>query len=232
MVERHRRVVQEHLPRPGDVHDQLLLLAGERPRRTLRQVDRDPLLEDRRRHHEDDEQHQHHVDQRRDVDLRDRVAAAAPAGHGRMPSPHLRKCRSAMLRNSDEKLSISAEQHAHLPREVVVRDHGRESPRRARPRWRSAPRRCPARPPGCSTRSCVDSPRKAFMMPQTVPNRPTNGAVAGGGREEGERPARACVTSCVRRAVHRALDVLDAAEVGLVVAARLRFARVRRTSSW
>ena len=72
-IGRHRRVVEEDLAALADVHDELLLLPGERPGRDLRQVDGHPLLQDRGRHHEDDEQHEHHVDERRDVDLRDRV---------------------------------------------------------------------------------------------------------------------------------------------------------------
>src|SRR5439155_1665811 len=79
----HWRVVQKELRRLPHVHDQLLLLPGERARGHLGSVDRHALLQDRRRHHEDDEQHQHHVDERRDVDLRDRLAGgrALVEGH-------------------------------------------------------------------------------------------------------------------------------------------------------
>ena len=57
---------------------------GHRRRRPrLRQVHLEALLHHRRRHHEDDEQHEHHVDERDDVDLRERrrlTRGAAPPG--------------------------------------------------------------------------------------------------------------------------------------------------------
>ena len=46
------------------------------PACTLRQVHVDALLQDRRGDHEDHQQHQHDVDQRRDVDLRQRLVVA------------------------------------------------------------------------------------------------------------------------------------------------------------
>ena len=71
-------------------------------------VDLDALLDERRGHHEDDEEHEHHVDERRDVDLGERLAAAAAAGgHRHGVAPQLKKCRRTMLRKSFEKLVIS-----------------------------------------------------------------------------------------------------------------------------
>ena len=48
----------------------------------LRKRHVEPLLRERRHDHEDDEQHQHHVDERRDVDVREDARAAAGFAHG------------------------------------------------------------------------------------------------------------------------------------------------------
>src|SRR5947207_2672943 len=48
--------------------------------RRFRQLDLDAAVEHGRDHHEDDEEHQHHVDQRRNVDLRAHAAGADVAG--------------------------------------------------------------------------------------------------------------------------------------------------------
>jgi hypothetical protein len=80
-----------------------------------------------------------------------------------------------MLRNSEEKLSMSRAEHAHLRGEVVVGDdrgnRGGEADRRGDQRLGDARRdRLDAR------RLRRREPRNAFMMPQTVPKRPMNGA--------------------------------------------------------
>ena len=79
----------------------------------------------------------------------------------------------------------------------------------------------------------VESPMNAVMMPHTVPKSPMNGAVL-------DVVARNVSAALEARhlldagALHRPLDVLDAAELGVVVAAPgvPRFALVRRCSSW
>src|SRR6266478_4634081 len=80
-----RLVVQ--VPDPGLVHleDHLRQVRRRRlvqhlRRGLLRDADADLLLHQRREDHEDDQEHQHHVDQRRDVDVRARALAGAD-GH-------------------------------------------------------------------------------------------------------------------------------------------------------
>src|SRR5437867_6301955 len=227
LLGRHGRVVQEELPRLPDVHDQLLLLPGERSRCHLRQVDRHALLEDRRRHHEDDEQHQHHVDERRDVDLRDRVV-----GGRALVESHLKKWRSAMFRNSDAKVSISA---------VSTRTW------RAKRLYMTTAGMAAARPtavaisasaiPGATAwmldEVVTESPRNAVMMPHTVPKRPMKGAVlAVVARKVSPRSRR--VTSCVRaRASARwTLSVPPSSVESSSPPGLLRLTLVNRWSSW
>src|SRR5882762_8456206 len=80
-----RLVVQ--VPDPGLVHLEDHLgqvwrrrLVQHLRRGLLRDADADLLLHQRREDHEDDQEHQHHVDQRRDVDVRARALAGAD-GH-------------------------------------------------------------------------------------------------------------------------------------------------------
>ncbi len=140
------------------------LTADDRPR--LRQVDVEALLHHRRRDHEDDEQHEHDVDERHDVDLGERLdtraarARRAPSRPGEFGSgssfgtsaPHV-KLRSAIVRNSIEKSSMSFAERFHAARQIVVEVHGRNGREQTRPRSPRAPRRCPAqRRPGSSNR--------------------------------------------------------------------------------
>ena len=197
--------------------DELLVLARERPGTGLRQVDRDALLQDRRGHHEDDQQDQHHVDQRRDVDLRHRAArrAVPVKGHLYPPNPrHFRKWRSAMFRNSEEKLSMSVCSTRTSRLKWLKRDHRRDGGGEPDGGGDQRLGDARARPPGCSRSARVESPRKAFMMPHTVPNRPMNGAVDGGRREERQRLLE-LGDLLVGRAPHRPLDVRRAAELDL-----------------
>src|SRR5512139_984516 len=73
-----------------DRDDETLLVAAHCLGAGLRQVHVHPLGEHGSRDHEDDEEHQHHVDQRRDVDIRHDPAIAGAAGsrhrHGVTPS--------------------------------------------------------------------------------------------------------------------------------------------------
>ena len=96
--------------RDVDEHALALNRAGANGRR---QIDIDAALEQRRGHHEDDEQHQHHVDERDDIDLGERAGDAAASTPARSVSGcglnfwHQVKFRSAMLRNSIAKSSMS-----------------------------------------------------------------------------------------------------------------------------
>ncbi len=79
-----RLVLQEDRAVGLDRDGQRLAVAVQRLGVGLRQIDRHAGGHQRRGDHEDDQQHQHHVDQRRDVDLRQRpVAAPAPAAAAR-----------------------------------------------------------------------------------------------------------------------------------------------------
>src|SRR6185312_3240016 len=100
LVDVDLRILQEHLPLLVDRDGERLLVLVEALGLRLRQVDRHADRQKRRRDHEDDEQHQHHVDHRRDVDLRHDAAAMTGAAaradggsagvHGHRKTPSLR----------------------------------------------------------------------------------------------------------------------------------------------
>src|SRR5207253_7888761 len=227
LLGRHGRVVQVELPALPHVHDQLLLLPAERAGGHLRQVDRHALLEDRRGHHEDDEQHQHHVDERRDVDLRDRLGGGRALVEG-----HLRKCRSAMLRNSDAKVSISdVSTRTWRAKRLYITTAGMAA---ARP---TAVATSASAMPGATAWMLelvvTERPRNAVMIPHTVPKRPMNGAVLAVVARK-VRPRSRRVTSCVRaRAMARCTfsmppnSATSSSPPGFP-----RFALVSRCSSW
>ena len=75
----HRRIVDEDVAGGIDRDRHRLCILLERRRLALRQIDLDAGGEQGRGDHEDDQQHQHHVDHRRDVDLRHRRPPPAPA---------------------------------------------------------------------------------------------------------------------------------------------------------
>ena len=87
--------------------DELLLLGVDRLGARLGEVHLDALLDERRGHHEDDEEHEHHVDERRDVDLGEGLAARAAADAAIGQLLLLKKWRRTMLRKSFEKFVIS-----------------------------------------------------------------------------------------------------------------------------
>src|SRR5262249_21675422 len=225
--ERVRGVVQVHLAGLRDVDDELLLGAGQRPGRGLRQIDGHALLEDRRRHHEDDEKHQHDVDQRRHVDVGDGVAAArSPEGHAHF----FKKCRSAMFRNSAPKVSISAvNTRTWRAKRLYMTTAGMAA---ARP---TAVAMSASAMPGATAWMLDDvvaeSPMKAVMIPQTVPKSPMNGAVlAVVARNVSPRSSR--VTSCVRARCMARCTVSMPPNSDSSSSVAPRFARVRRCSSW
>jgi hypothetical protein len=77
-----------------DGNDQRLVGVAEGLGLGLGQVDGNADGQQRRRHHEDDQQHQHHIDHRRDVDLRHRPELGAPRAAAVAPvaaSPAARK---------------------------------------------------------------------------------------------------------------------------------------------
>ena len=76
--------------------DQRLVLHADRLGGRLGQVDVDALLHHRRGHHEDDQQHEHHVDERRDVDLGERLVGRRRDG----PLPWLSSAAAARERPS------------------------------------------------------------------------------------------------------------------------------------
>src|SRR5262249_27226208 len=153
------------------VDDELLLVPRERRGRDLRQVDRDALLEDRRGHHEDHEEHQHHVDERRDVDVGDRARPLARSAERHWSQALLRKCRSAMFRNSEANVSISAvSTRIWRAKKLCITTAGMAA---ASP---TAVAISASAMPGATAwmldEVVVESPMNAVMMPHTVPKSP------------------------------------------------------------
>src|SRR5262249_9089762 len=157
------------------------------------QIDGHTLLQDRCGHHEDDEEDQHDVDERRHVDVGDRVVPAGCAeGHGYF----FRKCRSAMLRNSAPNVSISAAStRSCRAKRLYMTTAGSAA---ASP---TAVATSASAMPGATAWMLDDvvaeSPMNAVMIPHTVPNRPMNGAVLAVVARN-VRPRSSRVTSWVR----------------------------------
>src|SRR5262249_53544748 len=222
------RVVQIDLPGLRDVDDQLLALAGERAGSDLGQGDRYPLLQDGGRHHEDDEQHQHDVDQRRHVDVGDRVASAGCAeGHRYF----FRKWRSAMLRNSAPNVSISAvNTRSCRAKRLYITTAGIAA---ASP---TAVATSASAMPGATAWMLddvvADNPMNAVMMPPTVPKSPMTGAVLAVVARN-VRPRSSRVTSCVRaRCMARCTFSRPPNSDSSPSSPLPRFSRVSRCSSW
>src|SRR5450830_621730 len=127
--------------------------------------------------HEDNQQNQHHVDVRHDIDFRLEFAAPA-ASHAAVERSHLapvqRDWRCRMFENSSTKLSKRvARRSMSWVKRLYATTAGIAANRPM------AVAISASAMPGATTASVacwtLARPRKAFMMPQTVPSRPMYG---------------------------------------------------------
>ena len=176
------------------------LVGGAVGRLGARQLDLQRLRDDvRRGDHQDDQQHQHHVDQRRDVDLRDRADAAAAARPACRPRLRLDAARRRLAGRGRHRIgsgvAVGASVRAHrgdddvaerggvlldvaaLLLEHVVDDDGGERDQDAD---RGGDQRLGDAAHDVAHRAAIElapSSRKAVTMPSTVPKRPMKGAL-------------------------------------------------------
>src|SRR5216684_6092608 len=146
-------------------------------------ADFDSGLQHRRGDHENDQQHQHHIYQRSDVDVGKRELRASVGSresHYRRTSSGARGTgawRSTALSISSEKSSQrAAKSRIEPPIRLYAITAGIAAARPAAVVIKAS------EIPGATARRLapvlVPSPRKASMIPQTVPNRPMNGVTA------------------------------------------------------
>src|SRR5690349_13859528 len=141
----------------------------------------DAGLQHRSSHHEDDQQHQNHIHQRGDVDVGDgSLGAPVRSGKGHQRLTSTGACAelcSTAFRTSRAKSSLrAANSRIEAPIRLYAITAGIAAARPAAVVIRASEM------PGATARRvaapAVPSPWNASIIPQTVPNKPTNGVTA------------------------------------------------------